>query len=317
VRGRQRLSWQAVLRPVVSAIGLALLFYLLTRQDWDRIRGLVAGIGWPRLLLSLMLILISRLAVAGRWHILLRGVGVPVRLRETLEITFAGLFAANFLPTTVGGDVVRLAGAFQLRADRAVTTASLIVDRLVGMAGMALALPVGLLHLGGVLTSAPVARFREVGDAVSVAAIPWLAWPVAKIRSAARRVWSALGLWLRRPAWLGLSLVSTLVHMTFLFGTIQVLLAGMGEGRGFIQVAGAWSLVYFITLFPFSVNGLGVQELALTAVFSGALGVSGGATLVLAVTIRVVMMLASLPGALFLGRMLPEARQVRVTEDVR
>jgi len=66
---------------------------------------------------------------------------LQISLAETLRLTFAGLFANNFLPSTVGGDVVRLAGAMQARYDSAISAASLVIDRLVGMAGMTLFLP--------------------------------------------------------------------------------------------------------------------------------------------------------------------------------
>ncbi len=72
---------------------------------------------------------------------------MKIPFRQSLRITFAGLFASNFLPTTIGGDVVRLAGAIQYRLDAATSTASLVVDRLVGMAGMAMMVPFSLPSL--------------------------------------------------------------------------------------------------------------------------------------------------------------------------
>ena len=96
--------------------------------------------------------------------------------------------------------------------------------------------------------------------------------------------------------------------MALLFGTILLLLDGMGAPSTFFAVAGAWSLVYFITLFPISLNGLGVQEVALTFIFTRLLGLPTDVVLVLAVSIRLLQMLASLPGAFFLGRLLPRVR---------
>ena len=70
--------------------------------------------------------------------------GTGITLRQSTHLTFAMLFASNFLPTTIGGDVVRLAGALRLGFDQAISVASLVVDRLVGMTGMAMALLLGL-----------------------------------------------------------------------------------------------------------------------------------------------------------------------------
>jgi hypothetical protein len=60
--------------------------------------------------LALVLMIISRLAVTGRWHVLLHSGGIRITPSQSFQITMAGLFANNFLPTTVGGDVIRLAG---------------------------------------------------------------------------------------------------------------------------------------------------------------------------------------------------------------
>lgn len=316
----RRVSWSTVLRVAGSVAGVGLLVYLLASQDWTQIRQLFAMIGWGRLLLALGLTVCSRLVVAGRWHVLLRGADAPVRVRESLEITFAGLFASNFLPTTIGGDIVRLAGAFQLEIDKAVSTASLIVDRLVGMAGMALVLPIGL-----------AAGIRELTALFALSASPglgalgtagddqpgWVKRAIRKVRSAGRRVLRALGIWIKRPRSLAASLGFTLLHMLFLFTSIAILLTAMGESIAFLTIAGLWSVVYFITLFPVSINGLGLQEVALTAVFTQVGGISTQAALVLAVCLRVLAMLASLPGAFFIGRVLPrtgEARQASESE---
>ena len=52
-----------------------------------------------------------------------------------------------FLPSTIGGDVVRYLGGIQLDNQKIKCAGSLIMDRLVGMFGMALVLPFGLVYL--------------------------------------------------------------------------------------------------------------------------------------------------------------------------
>lgn len=67
----------------------------------------------------------------------------------------------------------------------------------------------------------------------------------------------------------------------------------------FWLVAGLWSAVYFITLLPVSINGLGLQEISLALIFTRAGGISAPNALTLAVLARTLIMLASLPGAAF------------------
>jgi uncharacterized membrane protein YbhN (UPF0104 family) len=300
-------------RLLGSLIALALLVYLLTQQGWREIGQALRGIGWWPMLISLGLTLLSRLAVAARWHVLLRGAGGKVTYGQTLRLTFAGLFASNFLPTTIGGDVVRLAGGFLLDLDRAVCAASLVVDRLVGMAGMAMPLPVGLAAVLGRPPAGPEETQGNASPAIvlmGVSSNGWLSSLRRRGREFLRRVLEALTLWMRRPQALLNALVMTWGHMLFLFASIWFLLRRMGEQTSFPLVAGLWTLVYFITLVPISINGLGLQEVSLTFVYVTFAGVSMPNALTLAVLLRTLYVASSLPGAVFLPGILPSARQL-------
>ena len=69
-------------------------------------------------------------------------------------------------------------------------------------------------------------------------------------------------------------------------------------------IVGLWSISYFVTLIPISINGYGVQELSLTFLFSRVGGISVAVGLTLAVLIRVFYMVASLPGAIYMPAIL-------------
>jgi uncharacterized membrane protein YbhN (UPF0104 family) len=240
--------------------------------------------------------LISRLAVSARWHVLLRSAGVKTTWAQSIRLTLAGLFAGNFLPTTVGGDVARLGGALQMGFDAAISAASLIVDRLIGLVGMFLTLPVGLqlfLQNGNLAAGGLMAAPGVFGKAAS-----WL-------RSIFARVLAAVRLWLSRPAALIASLGFTLLHMACLFAAMYVLLEDLHEPLPFWTIAGLWSLVYVVTLVPFTINAFGLQEVTITYAFNQLGGLSAPNSLVLAVLVRSLFMLASLPGALFLSDVLP------------
>jgi hypothetical protein len=63
-------------------------------------------------------------------------------------------------------------------------------------------------------------------------------------------------------------------------------------------------LTYFVTLLPISVNGLGVQELSMTFFFTTFGGISAASGLTIALFMRFLPMIASLPGAIFIPGML-------------
>jgi hypothetical protein len=307
------------LRILGTLIAVGLLVYLLSQQGWSELAAAIRQLPAWRLWLAMGLMIISRLCVTGRWHVLLRAADLKIPPLETLRITFAGLFASNFLPTTIGGDVVRLAGAIQLRYDAAICTASLIADRLVGMAGMLMTAPLGLPSL---FTNPPAAE--------SAARLRW-GFPIAFLLSIQthqtgrtpggldrlpKRLWQkglnalqkgfgATQLWFKRPGSLVQSLLCTWANMLCLFSVLKLLLdglegAGPGAGIPFWLVAGLYSLVYFVTLIPISINGYGVQELSMTLAFANLAGLSINSSLTAALLFRTLMMLASLPGAVFI-----------------
>lgn len=282
-----------------TLLALALLIYLLSQQGWDDIVSAARQIAWWRFVLALTLVLISRTAVAGRWYILMHSAGTGVSISQSMRLTFAMLFSSNFLPTTIGGDVVRLAGAIRLGFDQATSVASLVVDRLVGMAGMATALPFGIHSY----IQTPISP-NPAGALV----IPWVQPLIGKLKDFMQQLTNALVIWLHKPRALFGALAFTWVHMLCTFSAVSLLLGGMGETISFWLIMGLWSVSYFVTLLPISINGMGVQELALTYFFVTFGGISPSSGLAMALLMRILQMLASLPGALFIPDILAGKR---------
>jgi uncharacterized membrane protein YbhN (UPF0104 family) len=201
------------------------------------------------------------------------------------------LFSSNFLPTTIGGDVVRLAGAIRLGFDQAISLASLVADRLVGMTGMAMALPFGIPAL--------IHYFSHTPQPTAIT-IPWLNPLADRVRRFLQDLLQAIKVWLSKPGSLLGALGFTWIHMLCTFGMVWLLLGGMGEHISFWLVMGLWSATYFVTLLPISINGMGVQELAMTFFYVSLGGISQSSGLTLALLMRILQMIASLPGALFI-----------------
>ena len=92
--------------------------------------------------------------------------------------------------------------------------------------------------------------------------------------------------------------------MLFIFGSFYILVKSLGFDVSYWLLAGIWSLAYFVTLIPISINGYGVQELSLTFLLSHLAGLGTAPSLTVAVLIRFVFICTSLPGAIFLPAIL-------------
>lgn len=283
---------RSVLIRIVGSLLSVLLLALLIANNWSEVQAAIRQISFWNLFTAFCLILASRLFITLRWHVLLRSGGVPIPLHETAALTFTGLFASNFLPTTIGGDVVRLAGAMQKGYDHAVCLASIAVDRLVNMAGMSLATPLGLYQIW---LSAPLAASLPVTTTLWQKGLNFL-----------RSALQSLTLWLKRPGFLLLSLSFALAHMLCSFSANYLFIHALGAELALWRVIGIYSLAYFIGLLPISINGYGWQELTHSTLLAvlGGIEPSLGATV--AIFHRLLMMLASLPGALTLPGVLAQ-----------
>lgn len=277
------------LRLLGTLIALGVVAYL----GWQNWAGFVDALQTlPLSLLGLVLLLAfaSRIMVTVRWFILLRVVEPDVTFWQVIKLSFVGLFTTNVLPSTIGGDVVKLGGAVQARLDSAGVTASLVVDRLVGMATMATFLPFGLLRLFQGNTAGASAGLSSVffGNL----------WK--KLTVFFGRIWRSLRLWANQPASLFWAAVFSFLHMACTFTMVTLILRGLADPISWWRAGGLWVLVYFITMIPISINGLGLQEASLSLIYTNFAGVSESNSLVLALMMRVLFMIASLPGAFFL-----------------
>src|SRR4030042_504446 len=118
-------------------LSTGLLVYLVLSADTNRIYELLNGI-WNQgrlnyLLAATGLFVVSVGLFAYRWQVLLKSYGYRPSLWSLFRYYMMGLFFNNFLPTAIGGDVVRIYKVIQDTDDRNVGFASVMTERLMGM----------------------------------------------------------------------------------------------------------------------------------------------------------------------------------------
>jgi glycosyltransferase 2 family protein len=113
----------------VTALGL---FLVLNNLDLTALAGLIGSVNLLWMAVGAGLLLISLVVRAFRWQIILRGVGSSIRFNRLVELYFVGSFFNAFLPSGIGGDVVRAAEAAQ-DVEPQIAVGSVLVDRLTGL----------------------------------------------------------------------------------------------------------------------------------------------------------------------------------------
>ena len=292
---------QTVIRGLGSILALALLIVLIQEEGDGQLFSALRRVSIGYFLAAVVALTISRMFAAARWHILLKSAGVEIPFLRSVMLTFTGNFSSNFLPTTIGGDVVRLAGAMQLGYDRAICVASLVADRLIGLAGMSIALPLGV-----------VPEFSVSNGVTQSVALSTL---IQKGVDFTKRTFESFSIWLKKPLALSGSMLATFGNMVFIYLAVYLLLQGIDHHVSYWLVAGLYTLTYFVTLVPISINGLGVQELSMTFLLTQLGGLSSSESATVALLTRALFIITSMPGAFFLPAILAAMNEKKSKPD--
>jgi uncharacterized protein (TIRG00374 family) len=136
-------GWKVALRLGLSAVFLALLLTKLPDRDGISIpdghplrTSLLLGFAVATAFLGLVL-------SAWRWQLVLRLFDAEVALPTLTGHYLAGQFVSNVLPSTVGGDVVRIARCSKNVDSSTTAFASVVLERLTGMIALPLLVLVG------------------------------------------------------------------------------------------------------------------------------------------------------------------------------
>lgn len=142
-RRRALLSW--FIRLAITA---GLCFFLIRRFDLSAVRPILAGFDPFCAAGALAVGLLANVAYALGAGPLLRSAGCDVPATGLVRNHFVGLFFSLFLPTAVGGDVVRVIDLVrgERRASPAAAGAMILAQRLLALA-VALAMIAGLMPL--------------------------------------------------------------------------------------------------------------------------------------------------------------------------
>lgn len=115
-------------------VGVGLILFLFWALDIREIFKNIQGIRPEYLLYAAIPYFLFILISAWRWQVLLDFKKFRIPFARSLQIYFISLFFNNLLPTTVGGDMMRV--AYTMKDRRADALATVLVDRILGFVGL-------------------------------------------------------------------------------------------------------------------------------------------------------------------------------------
>jgi uncharacterized protein (TIRG00374 family) len=131
------------------AVSLALLAYLFTTTDLGALLNRIRTGDTLLIALAVLLYVLMLAMSAWRWRLLLSAQGFPVPLRRLTSSYLVASFFNNFLPSNIGGDVIRVRDSSRLTGTTTTTSLAVVaVDRILGF-GALYVLALAAFVLGG------------------------------------------------------------------------------------------------------------------------------------------------------------------------
>jgi uncharacterized protein (TIRG00374 family) len=314
-RGRR-----ALVLAIKIAISVGLLAVLIVKSDAPRLWHYVrtASIAWLAAALALYFLMI--LASAWRWGLLLDAQGVSVPGRTLTGSFLVATFFNNFLPSNIGGDVVRIADTAPAAGSKTLAMTVILVDRVLGLTALVIIASSGALvasllgvHIPGArwlwMASAFVAAAaisviampQLVGDAVShalrpVRALkkPWLTERVQRLEDAVIRFRNA-------PSAVAGAFAGAMVVQITIVAFYLLTAEGLSVPLPIFLGAVLIPVSLVVQMAPVSINGFGVRE-AVFAFFFRRFGLPTDAAVALSLVSTGMVMGLSLVGGFFFLR---------------
>jgi glycosyltransferase 2 family protein len=320
-----RRSW--LRHPLVRIGGsLAILGLLFVALPFADIAAAVRSVPirvWPAALGMYMLL---HLVGVTKWRLLVNTAGAALPFRTAARAYYMGLFGNTFLPSIVGGDVVRAGVALKEARSKSGLVLGSLVDRLLDVLGLAAVAGIGALLSPRALDARSRRIFLMLGALLAVAGVGGLLvltmTPVRRLPWTVRRklvqVRRAIVATIRRPQaligafLLGMLLQSLLTVLNWWLGRL------MGIDIPVYVWLFVWPLAKIAALLPLTQNGIGVREAAQAALFAP-FGVSAARAVATGLVFEVVLISGGLLGglvAVLLSGTREERRALRASASV-
>lgn len=156
-----------------AAVAAGLTAYILWRSHPRDVLAALAGADWRLIAVAVVLVLADRALMAYRWLALLCIVDRTQRppLTEIMRIFFVSTFVGTFLPASIGSDAVRAYNMAQLNVRGSDAVASVLMDRMLGVASILVMAAVGLVLARDLANNATIVLSLVVAASVCTATL--------------------------------------------------------------------------------------------------------------------------------------------------
>ena len=296
---------------IVITVGLYV--YILSKVNIGRLWEMTREAQTSYFLAAILIYFLVQALSAYRWYVLLPPLGIRVPFLKILGLFFLGMYSNLFLPAAIGGDVVRIYYLNKEARNLSGSTATVFLDRDVGLAAL-LVIAIIAAAAGGTrfnsVMLAPVFGLITLGFvAINLSLfyrptynLVHRIMKLLKMKQAdekIERMFVAITAYRKHPGLLWKAAVLSVIIQ--LGGIVVNALAGHSIGittrNGITDYLVFIPAISLISMNPISLNGMGWREAAYIILFMSA-GASRDQATILSLLWLAVLVVTSLPGGL-------------------
>jgi glycosyltransferase 2 family protein len=298
----RRGAMKLLLKAAVSGL---LIWLLLSKADLAELAQRIAAVGVGSFIAATAVIFFLVVPAAFRWRLVLARLGQTIGMADALRITLVGLFFNQVLPSSVGGDAVRMWQARHVGLEVRHAVNGVLIDRVIGLSAVFLMTAASLPRLFAIVGDERLRWAFVLVAAIGVTGIAALAvfdrlggwmdkWratrALADIARDYRRVLSSF------RTVIAVFAISVFIQASFAMAA-YILARSLNLGVSALDCLVLVPPVVLVMAVPVSIAGWGLREGAMIIAF-GFVGVDWDHALALSVLLGATSVLAAAPGGL-------------------
>ena len=315
-----------------AGISLALLTYLVYLAEPEKILKVLSHIwydgGIVYLIIALFVFIITQWIFSLRWQILVTGYGLKIPTHHLFNYYLIGLFFNNFLPSAIGGDVVRIYHLIEESRERTISFASVMTERLGGITSTLILTITSififlndfesqiLLYLAFIMLAMIVIFFILIFNQSFLVITTKLVSPIEVLRLGERviKFLEALRFYQNdKFIYVKILMISLLAQILIIIN-IYLLSLALKMNVPFTYLIFVVPIIFLVTMLP-SINGIGFREGGYVVLLAK-IGIGKAAALSLSLISIALPMFVSLWGALLFmfQKKIPKKKEIEIVK---
>lgn len=312
-----------------ASVAIVLCGILLSFVDWRQAGYLLLDIKILPTSCAFFLLFLGLVVSALKWQLLMKALDIQVPIIDLSRLYWSAAFFQNFLPSSVGGDIVRLT-VMRKTQRLASVAASIFIERLtgfitlLGLAFLAFLIRPQYFHLidkGAIVwfflagLIAIIILTLYFGKAITnklASCLPERMLLLKNILNKIEKLLLSISLYREKKYAIMITFVISLIFYALLVLFQYLTFASLGIDIPFKEVILIAPIIPLISLLPISLNGIGIAEGAFVVLYTQ-VGITPEVALAAALLRRILILLFSLFGGIFIlqGKVSPRVEPIK------